>query len=182
MGVYRLNIQQGISERSKPGTKYGLIMKYMQRSELSTHNSIPVDAKKWIWISSLSQTSLSFLLNRTEWVNMSLGYPWFSDRFKTPLYTHTNGRWCLFANAGQPTPHVHYARCGEQFHHHTFVGLLADALSGMFLVAAFGVKTVTWEWNPQMMAEGAMNLFVLTIVETEVTYGGETGVVRWTGK
>ena len=68
--------------------------------------------------------------------------------------------WCLFANAGKPTPHVHYARCGEQFHHHTFVGLLADVLSGLFLVAAFGVKKV-WEWNPQMMAEGAMNLFYI---------------------
>lgn len=36
------------------------------------------------------------------------------------------GRWCPNCWPAKPLTFF-YARCGEQFHHHTFVGLLADA-------------------------------------------------------
>lgn len=68
------------------------------------------------------------------------------------------GRWCPNCWPAKPLTFF-YARCGEQFHHHTFVGLLADAfVSGCFFE---GVKEVTWEWKPpsEQMMVGSWKLW-----------------------
>lgn len=83
------------------------------------------------------------------------------------------GRWCPNCWPAKPLTFF-YARCGEQFHHHTFVGLLADAFcGGMFF---WGWRrwpeneTPKWiyKWRLKLKVMNWFFEFGLTIVETEV--------------